>query len=526
MVIMLWKERRSFLALLKSFNGSRCNILHRLYSQQEGKVRVRFAPSPTGYLHLGGLRTALYNYLFAKSNNGDFILRIEDTDQTRLVPDSLQNLEEMLEWTELSPDEGPSAGGNYAPYKQSERLEVYQENVKTLLENGSCYKCFCTPQRLELLRKNAIRNKETPRYDNKCRTLSETQVKENLNDGVPFVIRFKMKSRAKPFNDLIVGKTLYDVGSIEGDPVMMKRDGFPTYHFASVVDDHLMKITHVLRGQEWQMSTNKHLLLYEAFGWNPPKFAHLPLVLNKDGRTKLSKRFGNNTYVSHFQESGIYPEALLNFLTFCGSGFEDNHEILTLPEMVDKFSIDKVLNHSAVLDLELLPGVNQAHLIRRFQDQDLQEKLITELKVAVENQYEIKFSDRDFLYRILDLRKHHISNIKELITSEYSYLWVKPDVEPEKIRAITPYAETTIKCVIGYLATIENKSLLSEDLKKDLKETYQQVSGVSWPAFMKVIRMCLSATMEGPSVADMITMLGPSEVLQRMRRAQEILEEG
>ncbi|PNF34521.1 hypothetical protein B7P43_G10725 [Cryptotermes secundus] len=226
------------------------------------EVRVRFAPSPTGHLHLGGLRTAFYNYLFAKSHGGKFILRIEDTDQSRIVPDAVDKFENDLEWVGIVPDESPSVGGPYGPYKQSERLSLYRNQVKSILEKGEGYYCFCTDRRLDLLRREALRARQVPRYDNRCRHLSEEEVKERLDRGDNYCIRFKLMSDEEAFEDLVYGRISYNVALNEGDPVIIKSDGYPTYHFANVVDDHFMKISHVLRGVEWQISTSKHILLY------------------------------------------------------------------------------------------------------------------------------------------------------------------------------------------------------------------------------------------------------------------------
>ncbi|GFN87358.1 glutamate--tRNA ligase [Plakobranchus ocellatus] len=221
----------------------------------ENNVRVRFAPSPTGFMHLGGLRTALYNFLFARANQGKFILRIEDTDQNRAVPGAIEKLEETLQWAQVNPDEGPSAGGSYGPYIQSQRLDLYQEHVQTLLSSGSAYRCFCSARRLELMRKEAARRGEPSRYDGKCRGLTEEAVKKNLDQGLPHTIRLKLKPTPEPWDDLIKGKCSHDIFDIEGDPILLKSDGYPTYHFANVVDDHLMRVTHVLRGSVSKMSS-------------------------------------------------------------------------------------------------------------------------------------------------------------------------------------------------------------------------------------------------------------------------------
>uniref|UniRef100_A0A803T7W8 Nondiscriminating glutamyl-tRNA synthetase EARS2, mitochondrial n=1 Tax=Anolis carolinensis TaxID=28377 RepID=A0A803T7W8_ANOCA len=276
-----------------------------------------------GFLHLGGLRTALYNYLFARKHNGRFLLRLEDTDQSRLVDGAAQGIEDMLEWAGISPDESPRRGGSVGPYLQSQRLGLYREASDFLLDKGAAYRCFCTPRRLELLKKEALRNRQTPRYDNRCRHLSPSQVEEKLSQGTDHAVRFRLEQGAEePFLDLVYGWSRHEVSSVEGDPVILKSDGFPTYHLANVVDDHRMGISHVLRGTEWLTSTSKHLLLYRAFEWQPPRFGHLPLLLNRDG-SKLSKRQGD-LFVEGFVREGCLPEALLDLLTNCGSGFVGN----------------------------------------------------------------------------------------------------------------------------------------------------------------------------------------------------------
>ncbi|XP_021092979.1 probable glutamate--tRNA ligase, mitochondrial isoform X2 [Heterocephalus glaber] len=321
-------------------------------------VRVRFAPSPTGFLHLGGLRTALYNYIFAKKHQGSFILRLEDTDQTRLVPGAAENIEDMLEWAGIPPDESPRRGGPSGPYQQSQRLELYAQATDALLQTGAAYPCFCSPLRLELLKKEALRSHQTPRYDNRCRDLSQKQVAQKLATNPKPAIRFRLEEEAPAFQDLVFGWNRHQVASVEGDPVILKSDGFPTYHLACVVDDHHMGISHVLRGSEWLVSTSKHLLLYQALGWQPPRFAHLPLLLNGDG-SKLSKRQGD-IFLEHFAAAGFLPDALLDIITNSGSGFPENQMGRTLPELITQFDLTRITCHSALLDLQKLPEFNRA----------------------------------------------------------------------------------------------------------------------------------------------------------------------
>ncbi|KAG9476803.1 hypothetical protein GDO78_002280 [Eleutherodactylus coqui] len=384
-------------------------IVHRGSRQCTGgtqkEIRVRFAPSPTGFLHLGGLRTALYNYLFAKKHGGAFILRLEDTDRSRLVPGAAEAIEDMLEWAGIPPDESPRQGGPYGPYEQSQRLNFYQEAVQALLESGAAYRCFCTPQRLELIKKEALRRGEMPRYDNRCRHLTSSQVQEKLSKNLPFVVRFQLPSGAHSFQDLVYGWTQHDLASVEGDPVILKGDGFPTYHLANVVDDHKMAVSHVLRGEEWLISTTKHLLLYRALGWQPPIYAHLPLLLNKDG-SKLSKRQGD-IFIQHFVQRGYLSDTLLDVITNCGSGFAGNQIGRTLPELIEQYNLQSTVTHSALLDLDKLPEFNRVHLARRIEGTDTRAQLVAQLQPLLLEKYKDLMFDKEYIERILVLRKVH-----------------------------------------------------------------------------------------------------------------------
>lgn len=324
-------------------------------------IRTRFAPSPTGYLHVGGLRTALYCYLFAKKNKGKFILRIEDTDQERYVEGALENLIKTLNWIGLEYDEGPhldsSQTGDYGPYIQSQRTELYRKYADELIQKGQAYRCFCSKDRLEEMRDLQIKNKQAPMYDRKCCDLPQSEVQAKMEAGETFVIRQKMPYETIKFKDLIRGNVQFD-GKIIDDQVLMKSDGFPTYHLANVVDDHLMEITHVIRGEEWLPSTPKHIALYKAFEWNPPEFAHLPLLLNAD-KTKLSKRQGD-VAVEDYIQKGYTREAIINFVAFLGwnPGKGEEKEIFSLEELTEVFSLENVHKAGAVFNLEKLDWFN------------------------------------------------------------------------------------------------------------------------------------------------------------------------
>ncbi|XP_028562385.2 nondiscriminating glutamyl-tRNA synthetase EARS2, mitochondrial [Podarcis muralis] len=484
-------------------------------------VRVRFAPSPTGFLHLGGLRTALYNYIFAKKHQGSFILRLEDTDQSRVVPGAAEGIEDMLEWAGIPPVESPRRGGQAAPYQQSQRLSLYREAAELLLEKGAAYRCFCTPQRLELLKKEALRNRQTPRYDNRCRHLSPKQVAEKVSQGADSVMRFRLEENSEPFCDLIHGWSKHVVASVEGDPVILKSDGFPTYHLANVVDDHVMGISHVLRGAEWLISTSKHLLLYRAFGWDPPQFGHLPLLLNKDG-SKLSKRQGD-IFVEQLAQDGWLPEALLDIMTNCGSGFADNRMGRTLKELTEEFNVSRIERHSALLDLEKLSEFNRIHLTRRIEDDLQRQELVAEVQASVEETYGSQVVDREVLEKgyveqVLLLRMGHISHLKDLVSPKYSFLWIRPSVPHEELHTISAEADKIGRLVLRLLEQ-PVAALTPEELGKDLRRLQEQISGTQYSGMMRLLRLALSGQKEGPSVAEMIVSLGPREASARIQRA-------
>ncbi|XP_022444242.1 probable glutamate--tRNA ligase, mitochondrial isoform X1 [Delphinapterus leucas] len=502
-------------------------------------VRVRFAPSPTGFLHLGGLRTALYNYIFAKKHGGSFILRLEDTDQTRLVPGAADNIEDMLEWAGIPPDESPRRGGPAGPYLQSQRLALYAQATEALLKSGAAYPCFCSPQRLELLKREALRNRQTPRYDNRCRSLSEAQVAQKLAKDPKPPIRFHLEGEAPAFQDLVYGWNRHEVASVEGDPVILKSDGFPTYHLACVVDDHHMGISHVLRGSEWLVSTSKHLLLYRALGWQPPRFAHLPLLLNRDG-SKLSKRQGD-IFLEHFAAAGFLPDALLDIITSCGSGFAENQMGRTLPELITQFDLTRVTCHSALLDLEKLPEFNRGlsrlempvagrslgfpgrlHLRRLVSDKTQRRQLVGKLQALVEEAFGSQLQDRNvldaaYVERIILLRQGHICHLQDLVSPVHSYLWTRPAVSRAQLGAVSEKVDIIAKRVLGLLEG-PGMSLTQDMLNGELKKLSEGLEGTKHSNVMKLLRVALSGQLQGPPVAEMMLSLGPKEVRERIQK--------
>lgn len=479
-------------------------------------VRVRFAPSPTGILHLGGLRTALYNYLFARANGGAFILRIEDTDQTRLVEGAQENLIQTLNWVGLTPNEGPGIGGNHGPYIQSERKNIYLEKVKTLLSNGSAYHCFCSESRLDLIRRDALRNRQIPKYDNKCRHLPRDVVEEKLQHGVPFAIRFKLQQLTEPFEDLVYGKISYNVANHEGDPVIIKSDGFPTYHFANVVDDHLMQITHVLRGVEWQTSTTKHILLYQAFGWKPPKFAHLPLIVKRDG-SKLSKRDGD-AHVEHLRMKGFFSEAVLNFVIHVGGGFgKDENKFYSMDEMIEQFSLEKVNVNSGRVDMTKLDQFNQVYIQKLLKTESGKKMLISKLKYIIANHYDTSVIGKnvlsdEYILQSLEWAKERIHRLEEMVSPKFNFLWSYVNSDKQKQTPLTQELKIAITNVI---MEIPESDFVRDTIHRLLRNCANECN-IPYSEMMGSLRIALCGQKEGPSVGELFEVLGKQEAMSRL----------
>jgi glutamyl-tRNA synthetase len=343
------------------------------------EVRVRFAPSPTGTPHIGNIRTALFNWLFARHHGGKFVLRIEDTDRERLVPGSLEAIEDGLHWLGIDWDEGPQVGGPYGPYFQSERLQFYRDYARKLVEQGDAYLCYCSTERLTEMRAEQQRRNDPSGYDRRCRFLSTAQRAELEASGVTPVVRFAVPLEGETtYHDLMHGDVTIQ-NQVLDDFVMLKSDGYPTYHFAVVVDDHLMRISHVLRADEWIPSTPRHVLLYRALGWQPPEFAHLPIILGPD-RSKLSKRHGA-TSITAYREEGYLPEALVNFLALLGWSFDGVTEVFDLPTLIERFDIDRVGRTAAIFAREKLDWMN-GYYIRELAPQVLTNRLVPVFRQA------------------------------------------------------------------------------------------------------------------------------------------------
>ncbi|MGB2867986.1 MAG: glutamate--tRNA ligase [Bacteroidota bacterium] len=479
------------------------------------QVRVRFAPSPTGFLHVGGLRTALYNYLFAKHNGGKFILRIEDTDQSRKVEGALENLIATLEWAGIQYDEGPKRGGEYGPYIQSERLNVYHEHVLQLVGKGHAYYCFCKPERLEEIRKKQLAAKLMPSYDRHCRDLPPEESKKRVAAGEPHVVRMKIPLEGDlTFEDIIRGHVTI-AHKILDDQVLLKSDGFPTYHLAVVVDDHLMNISHVIRGEEWLPSTPKHVLLYQYFGWETPQFAHLPLLLNPD-KSKLSKRQGD-VAVEEYRAKGYLKEALVNFVAFLGWNPGDEREIFSLNELVKEFTLERVGKAGAVFNVDKLNWLNFQHL-RKKSDSEVLGMLKETLAGSFPNGNH--FEDA-YLLSVIAAMRERVSFMKEFVEKS-SYFFQAPTVyDPAVVKKRwKPEAKEHLKQLAGDFSRLEHpdKDAYEAALRKTAESLKIEPSDLIHP-----LRLAVSGVGGGPGLFDILIILGKDESIKRILKATETL---
>jgi glutamyl-tRNA synthetase len=473
-------------------------------------VRVRIAPSPTGDPHVGTAYIALFNLIFAKHFQGKFILRIEDTDQARSNPEYEKNIYTALHWCGIRWDEGPDIGGPYGPYRQSERTEIYQKHAQMLLDRKMAYKCFATPQELAEMREEAARQGLHIGYDRRYRDLSPDQVREKEAAGLPFVIRLKVpRSGECVFDDAIKGRITCPWADID-DQVLLKSDGFPTYHLANVVDDHLMQITHVIRGDEWMSSTPKHVCLYEAFGWKPPTFMHMPLLLGKDGK-KLSKR-KNPTSIFYFRDSGYLPEALVNFLTLMGYSMPDEREKYTLPEIIQTFDPKRFGTSGAYFDIQKLDWLNQKYIIESIPEQQLWKRI-----------EEWGFNPA-FLSRLMPLIHARLKTFGDFINLCDFFFVNDLHLTIDRLlpkNTLPEMASSILQCLIWSLDEREDWGGTSfESATHEVAECF----GVH---HKKVLMPLLFATImgknHGPPLYDSVTLLGKDRTRVRLMQAIELL---
>lgn len=503
-------------------------------------IRVRFAPSPTGPLHIGGVRTALYNYLFAKKNNGTFLLRIEDTDQTRFVPGAEKYIMESLKWLKIMPTEGAGIGGNYGPYVQSERKEMYRPYVMQLIENGGAYYAFDTPEELELMRERA---KEMGLHNWQYNTITRTsmknslalpadEVKRRLDNGDPYVIRIKMpRNHEVRFEDMIRGWVSVNTNNLD-DKVLFKSDGMPTYHLANIVDDHTMEISHVIRGEEWLPSAPMHIMLYKAFGWEPPIFAHLPLILKPDGKGKLSKRDGDRLgfpvfpldwinsegeRYSGYREEGYYSEAVINMLAFMGWNPGTSQEIFSLKELGETFDIARVSKSGAKFDLDKT---------RWFQHQYLKEhtakELANELKSILTKEEKYTIPSEDKLESICEMMKERCIFVKDMI-KEGSYFFETPtEYNLEIVRK--KWKDDSKEIILAWMEELKKIEKFDASNIDEKFHTFIEEKQIKVGQVLFNYRFLVTGAGAGPSMFSISEFLGKEECLKRMENGLKAVE--
>lgn len=498
------------------------------------EVRVRFAPSPTGALHIGGVRTALYNYLFAKHHNGKFLLRIEDTDQTRYVEGAEQYIIDSLQWLGLIPDEGVGFGGELGPYRQSERKEIYKQYVDQLIENGKAYYAFDTAEELDEARANAEANKETFIYNwstrNKLKnslSLTNEETKELLDNNTPFVIRFKIDDeRTVLLDDMIRGKISIDASTLD-DKVLFKSDGMPTYHLANIVDDHLMGISHVIRGEEWLPSMALHELLYDAFKWEAPRFAHLPLILKPEGKGKLSKRDGDKHgfpvfpmeweteegIAKGYKQEGYFPDAVLNMLALLGWNPGTDQEIFSLEELTAAFSLEKVSKSGARFSPEKAVWFNHQYL----QQKTVEELLPAFEEVLKENGIEANVNlDK----KVIELLKERANFVKDIYI-QGQFFYIAPSSYDEK--AAKKAWKDDSKVILTSFIDVLNSSEFDADTLHDAMANFVTVQEIGFGKIGMPLRLSLVGALQGPDVPVIMATLGKEETIARINKIIEVL---
>lgn len=485
------------------------------------KVRVRFAPSPTGSPHIGNIRTAVYDWLLRQRCGGSFIVRIEDTDRNRYVPTSLDELLESLRWLGLQWDEGPEVGGAFGPYFQSERLEIYDRYVKQLIEQGDAYYCFCTSERLTEMRKAQEAAKLPTGYDRTCRALSPDEVERNLNAGVPAVIRFKVPEEGTTsFMDIVRGEISFE-NSLLDDFILIKSDGYPTYQFANVVDDHAMEITHIIRGEEWISSTPKHVLLYNAFGWTPPAFAHPPLILGPD-RSKLSKRHGSVAFLD-YRAKGFVPEAMMNFLTTLGWSDGTDQELFSVGDLIEKFSLEGIVNHPVVFDIQKLEWMNGVY-IREMDLGRLTELCLPYLQEAGCVPLSPSPEEMEYVQSVVALEQDRMKVLCEIVELTGFFFEDEPEYDEKGVNKwlSKDHVPGLLQRLADKLGHVNDFS--AENVELAVRQVGEEM-GISGGQVIHPIRMAVTGRTVGPGLFETMSVLGRERVVFRLNRTIRMLSE-
>jgi glutamyl-tRNA synthetase len=482
-------------------------------------VRVRFAPSPTGRFHIGGARTALYNYLLARQTKGQFILRIEDTDQKRYVPGAEKEIIDSLHWLGIEWDEGPDIGGPFQSYRQSERIEIYQQRAKELIELDHAYYCFCSSERLAEVRKNQQKRKEPPRYDGLCRRLNAAEAGDRVGQGESYVVRFKMpREGSTTAIDLIRGEITVENNTID-DYILLKSNGLPVYHLAAMVDDHLMEITHVFRGSEWLPTFPLHVQIYEAFGWEQPEWVHLSVFLNPTGKGKMSKRHSQikGIYVLDIEEMGYLPAGIVNWIALMGWSYDDHTEFFTLKDLTEKFSLKKLHASPAAVDFKKLDHFNGLH-IRALSIEDL----VLQITPFFENA-EID-ADHELLLGIAPLLRERIRTLDEAVSM--AGFFFRDYIEPQADELVGKNM-TLDESANAMKKTIETISALSdftveplESSLRNLADTLELKAG----QLFGILRIAVTGQPISPPLIESMVIIGKDEVLRRINQAVNVVE--
>lgn len=474
-------------------------------------VRVRIGPSPTGEPHVGTAYIALFNLAFARQHGGKFVLRIEDTDQERSKKEWEDEIFQGLRWLGLSWDEGPDVGGPFGPYRQSERTAIYREHVELLLQRGEAYRCFATAEELAALREEQKARKETPRYDGRWRDKRPEEVKAALDAGKPFVVRMKMPLDGETVvHDELRGEVKIDNRQVD-DQILLKSDGFPTYHLANVVDDHLMGITHVIRAEEWISSTPKHVVLYRAFGWEPPKFYHMPLLRNAD-RSKISKR-KNPVSLLDYKSRGFLPEAVLNYLAMLGFSMPDEREMFTVDEFIREFSWARMSLGGPVFDLAKLTWLNGRYYREKLSDEAWVRLLRDEL-----------FSE-ELLRRLVPLIKERIDTSEQFVPAVDYFFAGELSYDPAGLVPKGKSPKELRELLERYSEIIDRQVDFSAAALEALSRDFAEAEGMKTKEFFMPLRVALTGRSATPPLFDTMSVLGRAKVRRRLRHAQELLRE-
>jgi len=478
-------------------------------------VRTRYAPSPTGFPHVGNIRTALFAWLFARHHGGRFIVRIEDTDVARRVEGAVEAILDSLRWLGMDWDEGPEVGGEYGPYFQSQRLELYREAAERLVAQGDAYYCYCSTQRLAEMREEQARRKRSSGYDRRCRDLSDAERAQKEAEGVTPVVRFRMPREGQTaFNDIIRGTVVFENSQLD-DFVLLKSDGYPTYHLANVVDDHLMEINHVIRAEEWLSSVPRHKLLYQALGYEIPQMAHLPMILGPD-RAKLSKRHGAVS-ITEYQEQGYLPEAMLNFLALLGWSLDDKTELLSRQELIASFSLERVSKTAAIFNQEKLDWMNGVFL-RELSHEEQSKKIMPFLRSGLPKKVKRPVPE-EYVSRIVPLIRERINTLAEAATYADFFFLDELEYDASLLIGKKMTTETTLKALKAAQEKLTLLESFDHDLLEDTLRPLAEELGLKSGQLFSPLRVAATGRAAAPPLFETMAVLGKDRCLQRLKVA-------